>query len=36
MDNHDGPSRVLLEYIKEQNYESKSVNWQGYRVLTEK
>ena len=36
MDNHDGPSKVLLEFIHENNYDSKSLNWQGYRVLTEK
>uniref|UniRef100_A0A7S3NWZ5 Guanylate cyclase domain-containing protein n=1 Tax=Euplotes crassus TaxID=5936 RepID=A0A7S3NWZ5_EUPCR len=32
----DGPSKVLERYIKENDYDSASVGWQGYRVLTSK
>lgn len=36
MDPQDGPSKTLLEYIGSLDYESKRVNWDGYRVLTDK
>lgn len=36
MDASDGPSAVLLEYLESNNYESQSVKWKGYRILTEK
>uniref|UniRef100_A0A7S3J422 Uncharacterized protein n=1 Tax=Euplotes harpa TaxID=151035 RepID=A0A7S3J422_9SPIT len=32
----DGPSKVLNEYILENNLDSASLNWKGYRLLTEK
>lgn len=36
MDVNDGPSKVLRDYVKSNNNDSKSLNWKGYRILTEK
>jgi class 3 adenylate cyclase len=36
MDNNDGPSKVLLEYIESNDCKSENVKWKGYRILTEK
>ena len=36
MDPADGPSKVILNYIKTHDYKSKNVNWNGYRILTDK
>ena len=33
---NDGPTKVLDEYIKENNLDSASIGWKGYRILTEK
>lgn len=32
----DGPSKVINDYILSNNLDSSTVNWKGYRVLTEK
>jgi hypothetical protein len=36
MDGNDGPCKVLLEVLKETNYDSRTLNWKGYRILTDK
>lgn len=36
MNPSDGPSKTLLSYIESNDFESKNVNWKGYRVLTDK
>ena len=32
----DGPSKVLDDYIQEHNLDSASIDWRGFRILTEK
>jgi hypothetical protein len=32
----DGPSKVIDDFIMSNSLNSESLNWQGYRVLTEK
>lgn len=33
---YDGPAKVIDEYIAENNFDSASVEWKGFRILTEK